>query len=103
MLGKDHLDTLISIRNLASSLGLQGKPAEAEAILRQTLQLKEKALGKEHPDTLRSMKNLVILLNQQGKFAEAEAIRQIWAPVTNLAAPLDTQHAGEIWPLFTGH
>src|SRR5437016_3864913 len=62
------------MNNLALSLGQQGKFAEAEAIDRQTLQLKEKVLGKEHPDTLGSMNNLALSLGQQWKFAEAEAM-----------------------------
>jgi hypothetical protein len=37
---------------------LQGKYAQAEAMDRQTLQLKETVLGKDHPDTLASMMSL---------------------------------------------
>jgi Tfp pilus assembly protein PilF len=66
--------------NLLHKLGvcshLQGKYAEAEAMHRQTLQLKETVLGKDHPDTLASMNNLATSLCQQGKYAEAEAMQQ---------------------------
>ena len=64
--------------DLLHSLGwcslLQGKYSEAEAIYRQTLQLRETVLGKDHPDTLASMNNLAISLRNQGKYVEAEAI-----------------------------
>jgi ankyrin repeat protein len=57
--------------NLVSLLHQQGKYTEAEAMDRQTLQLKETILGKEHPETLRSMNNLALSLHQQGKYTEA--------------------------------
>ena len=97
--------------DLLHSLGwcslLQGKYSEAEAIYRQTLQLRETVLGKDHPDTLASMNNLAISLRNQGKYAEAEAIyRQTLqlretvlgkdhpstlASINNLAISLDNQ------------
>jgi Flp pilus assembly protein TadD len=64
------------MNNLALSLRQQGKYAEAEAMHRQTLQLREMVLGKEHPDTLGSMNNLALSLRQQGKYAEAEAMHR---------------------------
>ncbi|KFY91377.1 hypothetical protein V500_04691, partial [Pseudogymnoascus sp. VKM F-4518 (FW-2643)] len=59
--------------NLLHKLGvcshMQGKYAEAEALQRQTLQLKETVLRKDHPITLGSMMNLATSLSQQGKVA----------------------------------
>jgi tetratricopeptide (TPR) repeat protein len=78
VLGKEHPSTLLSMNNLAASLGQQGKYAEAEAMNRQTLRLQEAVLGKEHPSTLDSMNNLANSLRQQGKHAEAEAMYQLW-------------------------
>jgi tetratricopeptide (TPR) repeat protein len=72
----DIKNPLMSMMNLASSLDQQGKYAEAEAMNRQTLQLKETVLGKDHPDTLMSMMNLASSLHQQGKYAEAEAMNR---------------------------
>ncbi|KFY65112.1 hypothetical protein V496_02801 [Pseudogymnoascus sp. VKM F-4515 (FW-2607)] len=46
---------------------------EAEAMHRQTLQLKETVLGNDHPSTLTSLNNLAKSLGQQGKYTEAEA------------------------------
>jgi hypothetical protein len=59
-----------------SSLGQQGKYTEAEAMDRQTLQLKKAVLGKDHPSTLGRMMNLATLLHKQGKYTEAGAIHQ---------------------------
>ena len=68
---KQHFNGAINLpagllHNLAESLLQLGKYAEAEALNRQTLKLRETVLGKEHPDTLTSMNNLTELLRQQG-------------------------------------
>jgi tetratricopeptide (TPR) repeat protein len=76
VLGKEHPVTLMSMNNLAESLRQKGKYAEAEAMHRQTLQLRETVLGKEHPVTLMSMNNLAESLRQQGKYAEAEVMHR---------------------------
>ena len=76
VLGTNHPDTLGSMNNLALSLRLQGKYAEAEAMHRQTLKLMETVLGKDHPDTLTSMNNLAIALEKQGKCAEAKVMHK---------------------------
>jgi hypothetical protein len=47
MLGEDHPSTLASMNNLASVLDSLGVYEEAEAMLRQTLELKEKVLGED--------------------------------------------------------
>ena len=67
MLGKEHLDTLTSVNNLASDLWSQGRYEEAEALDRRVLNRREKVIGKEHPDTLTSVSNLVSDLRAQGK------------------------------------
>jgi tetratricopeptide (TPR) repeat protein len=74
VLGKDHPDTLRTMKNLVTSLDDQGKYAEAEVMCRQTLQVQETVLGKGHPRTLRTMKNLAVSLHGQGKYVEAEAM-----------------------------
>jgi tetratricopeptide (TPR) repeat protein len=62
--------------NLGECSRIKGKYAEAEAMGRQTLQLRETVLGKDHPDTLASMNNLALSFHQQGKYAEAEAMHR---------------------------
>ncbi|KAH8702997.1 Tetratricopeptide repeat-domain-containing protein [Phaeosphaeriaceae sp. PMI808] len=76
VLGPEHLDTLMSMSNLAAVLNSQGKYEEAEAMNRQTLARREKVLGPEHPYTLMSMNNLAAVLNRQGKYEEAEAMNR---------------------------
>ena len=73
VLGGVELPSML-LYNLAECSRITGNYSKAEAMDRQTLQLKEKVLGKEHPDTLGSMNNLASSLRQQGKFAEAEAM-----------------------------
>ncbi len=62
------------VSNLAISLREQGKFAEAEAIDKQTLQLRDTVLGEEDLDTIINMLNLVLLFRLKGKPAEAEAL-----------------------------
>ena len=64
------------LHNLAESSRIIGKYLEAEAMDRQSLQLKERVLGKDHLSTLGSMNNLATTLSLQGKYIEAEAIER---------------------------
>lgn len=48
---KEHLDTLTSMKNLASVLSSQGKHEDAEQLFRQTLEANQEMLGKEHQNT----------------------------------------------------
>jgi CHAT domain-containing protein len=75
-LGEAHPDTAASYHNLASTLGFQGKYAEAEALHRTALAIRLKALGEAHSDTARSYNNLAYILRYQGKYAEAEALHR---------------------------
>jgi len=67
-------------RDLMTYVGVafrrQGKYAEAEAMHRKGLDLREKALGRDHPSTLSSMNSLANVLRSQGKYAEAEAMHR---------------------------
>ncbi len=53
-MGEGHPETLISASNLAGLLSgsNQGKHAEAEEMLRATLEARRRVLGSAHPDTL---------------------------------------------------
>jgi tetratricopeptide (TPR) repeat protein len=83
-----------SHRELLSNVGwcfkINGKYAEAEQMLRQTLMLKEKVLGEEHPSTLDSMNNLAIALDSQGKYEEAEQMHRQTLMLTKKV--LDEKH-----------
>jgi hypothetical protein len=54
VLGAEHVDTLESKYWLAVTLHKQQKYAEAEQLLRQSVQQREKVLGADHKDTLAS-------------------------------------------------
>jgi tetratricopeptide (TPR) repeat protein len=54
----------------------QQKYAEAEQVLRQSVQQREKVLGAEHVDTLKSKYLLAVTLYKQQKYAEAEVLLQ---------------------------
>ena len=58
LLGAEHPDTLLSMRNLASTYRNQGRWNEAEQLQVQVMDMTKKLLGAEHPDTLLSMENL---------------------------------------------
>ncbi|KAB5581164.1 hypothetical protein GE09DRAFT_1256464 [Coniochaeta sp. 2T2.1] len=62
--------------HMAASFSILGKYKEAEAMYRQTLELRQKVLGAEHPDTLASMNNLAHVLYSLGKYGEAEAMHR---------------------------
>jgi len=70
-LGRDHLDTLASMNNLAESYRALGWHAEAFKLREETLQLRKAKLGPDHPDTLESMMNLARSYGADGQYAEA--------------------------------
>ncbi|RDW58657.1 hypothetical protein BP6252_13133 [Coleophoma cylindrospora] len=76
VLGKEHIETLASMANLAGVLSSQGKYSDAEKIYREALQLKKTVLGKDHPETLTSMNNLANILSKQGKYLDAEKLHR---------------------------
>ena len=71
----EHLDTLTSMENLASTYSDQGKFNEAEQLEVQVLEMRKMLLGAKHPNTLLSMGNLAITYCNQGKFDEAKQLR----------------------------
>jgi hypothetical protein len=57
---------------IAVVLDDDGKSAEAEAILKRVVAVRNRAQGAEHPDTLGSRNNLAVALHSEGKYVEAE-------------------------------
>ena len=50
--------------------------AEAEALFKQALAIRETALEPEHPDVARSLNNLGAVYSEQGRYSEAESLYQ---------------------------
>jgi tetratricopeptide (TPR) repeat protein/predicted Ser/Thr protein kinase len=74
LLGEDHPDTLISMRNLAVLYRHQGKVEQAESLLIKVLGVQRRLLGEDHPDTLESAYDLALLYDDQEKFTLAEPL-----------------------------
>ncbi len=74
VLGVEHIYTLVSMMNLASTYREQGRWEEAEKLQLQVLETQKKGLGVEHPGTLISMINLAHTYGQQGRVTEAEKL-----------------------------
>jgi len=82
---EDDGERLSSAGNLANSLLLQGKLAEAEKMEREVLAVTTQVLGADHPDTMSASGNLAASLSRQGKHAEAEKMeREVLAVKTRV-------------------
>jgi hypothetical protein len=73
VLGNEHLDTLSSTTNLASTYRYQGRWKEAEELEVQVIETIERVLGNEHPNTLASMGNLASTYRDQGRWKEPKS------------------------------
>ncbi|KAG0634477.1 hypothetical protein HOY80DRAFT_1140646 [Tuber brumale] len=69
-LGREHPDTLTTIKYLAMTLQEQGKYAQSELVYRHELDILEKKLGPDDPDTLISVHSVATMLHAQEKYAE---------------------------------
>ncbi|KAJ5735604.1 kinesin [Penicillium malachiteum] len=72
--GEEHVNTIISMHNLATTYAHQGRLKEAEALEIKVLNLYKKILGEVHPTTILSMGNLAATYRHQGRLKEAEAL-----------------------------
>lgn len=66
VLGSEHPNTLISVNDLGSVLGTQGKYEEAKAMYRRALERGGKVLASENSNTLISVNNLGYVLDKSG-------------------------------------
>ncbi|MEI7728101.1 MAG: tetratricopeptide repeat protein [Verrucomicrobiota bacterium] len=74
LLGLEHLDTLDSIKNLASLLRDKADYAGAVALYQQVIESQEKTLGSEHPETRKSCRDLGLTYKMMGDCKKAEAL-----------------------------
>jgi eukaryotic-like serine/threonine-protein kinase len=76
VLGREHRDTLSSVRLLATILRLNQRYDESEKLLRETLATERRVLGNEDPETLSSMNALAATLFEEGHFSEQEKLER---------------------------
>ena len=53
-----------------------GRYAQAEPLLKRSLQIRETKLGPDHPDVATTLNNLALLYKKTGRYAEAEPLYQ---------------------------
>ena len=64
------------MNNLSNTLIFEHRFADAEKLLRETLEIQRRVLGPEHPETVRFMVNLATSIVHQGRFDEAEKLER---------------------------
>jgi NAD/NADP transhydrogenase alpha subunit len=65
--GQEHLDTLTSIANLASTYQNQGRWKKAKELQVQVMETRKRVLRYKHLDTLTSIANLASTYSNQGR------------------------------------
>ncbi|PZO42865.1 MAG: hypothetical protein DCF21_03840 [Leptolyngbya sp.] len=73
-LGEIHLDTAISLNNLAGLYQNLGRYKEAEPLLLRVLEINEVQLGENHLETAYNLNNLASLYRILGRYKEAEPL-----------------------------
>lgn len=76
MLGSRHVDTIVAIAHLASTLSHEGRYEEGEVAQLQVLEARKEILGRKDRSTVASMGDLVITWYKQGRFQEAETLNR---------------------------
>ncbi|KIJ49330.1 hypothetical protein M422DRAFT_246422 [Sphaerobolus stellatus SS14] len=78
-LGEEHLNTLESITNLASTYYHQGQWTKAEELHLKVWKISRDKLGEAHTDTITGMANLASTYRHQGQWTEAEELElKVW-------------------------
>ncbi|KAL2867632.1 uncharacterized protein BJX67DRAFT_80917 [Aspergillus lucknowensis] len=73
--GQDHMDTLSSMRVLATIYMEQGQFEEAQVIVAKVIEGQRRTLGEEHPETLKSSEDLAMIYVRQGRYRDAESVQ----------------------------
>jgi tetratricopeptide (TPR) repeat protein len=71
-LGKHHIDTLVTVKQLSQVLWLRGKLDEAESLCTRALDIASKSVTKSHPESLGIQNELGLIYLAQQRPKEAE-------------------------------
>jgi eukaryotic-like serine/threonine-protein kinase len=74
LLGEGHETVMAARGNLAVAYGRLGRDAEAEALLREVVEIDRRTRDPDDPDRAPTLNNLGIQLTHQGHYVEAEAM-----------------------------
>jgi tetratricopeptide (TPR) repeat protein len=74
--GENDPETLNARALTGAAVMMDGKAAEAEAILRDALQRQISVVGEEHEDTLATLANLALAVQDQGRLDESEKLQR---------------------------
>ncbi|MFO0810962.1 MAG: tetratricopeptide repeat protein [Gemmataceae bacterium] len=72
--GPNHVNTGITLNNLANVYRSQGRSAAAEPLYRRAMAIDERVYGPDHPEVATDLNNLAGVYQDQGKYAEAERV-----------------------------
>jgi tetratricopeptide (TPR) repeat protein len=84
-LGPSHPGLASVLSDVGAVLGILGRVAEAEPLLRRALAITETGLGPDHPDVARRLNNLALSLRHLGRPAEAEPLQDRALAITEAA------------------
>lgn len=76
--GKEHVDTLTIMYNIAALYVSQARFGEGEVLFKEIVALREKVVGKEHPHTNMAVNEMVKALEAQSKYNQADELLQIY-------------------------
>lgn len=72
VLGENHPDTAVCLKNLGMLLRIMGNTGEAQVFLDQALHIQEQILGTNHPETALTLQEIGVLFYKMGQLAEAQ-------------------------------
>ena len=76
MLAPTHPSLAVTLNGLAGMLRDQRRFAEAEALYRRALTIREQAFGADHATTRETLRDYAVLLRAAGRASEAAALEQ---------------------------
>src|SRR5215467_12741596 len=72
--GPDHPEVRVWLDRVAGLYEMEGRHAEAEALLRRSLTIAEKTLGPNHPDVRATLNTLALNYRWQGRYTDSQLL-----------------------------